>query len=76
MERWVYKTGVSGTVLSVPELAGKEINGRVYRDGKEYRLTTNDPSILQKEARWNKALGKLYFAFDFDNEQIDIPYES
>lgn len=81
MERWLYKTGIAGEVeLNVPEIAGKDIKGRLYRDGKEYKPSGNDgtdePDFTQKQFKYEKVLGKLFFAFEFGaGETIDIPYE-
>lgn len=80
MERWIYKTGIEGSYeLNVPEIAGREISGRIYRDGKEYRPSANNgtapPDPARKEFRYNINLGKIYFAFQLgDGEPVDIPY--
>lgn len=81
MELWLYKIGTPGqTILNVPEIAGHQIKGRVYRDGVEYRPTgnggTDDPSFMVKEFKYDIVLGKLTFAFEFYGEPIDIPYDS
>lgn len=80
MPKWIYKTGIEGEVnLSVPEIAGKDIAGRIYRDGTEYRPSgetrdgLSDP--VGKEFKYLKELGTLTFAYQFgEDEPIDIPY--
>lgn len=80
MSKWLYKTGIEGeTDLSVSEIAGKNISGRVYRDGIEYRPSGENQSGLSdpvgKQFKYVKALGALSFAYPFgEDEPIDIPY--
>lgn len=78
MEAWVYKTGITGSLaLTVSEISGKPINGRIYRSGFEYRPAQNEDGIpVGKEFSYNISLGRISFAFPFDeDENIDIPYE-
>lgn len=74
MEKWLYKTA-NGNIVNASEIAEKDINGRVYVDGIEYRLVTGELGYNKKQVLWNKALGKLFFSFSFFNSKVDIPYE-
>lgn len=80
MERWLYTTAGSGTtILSVPEIAGREISGRLYKDGIEFRPSANNgespPDPMRKEFRHEVNLGKIHFAYELFGEEIDIPYK-
>lgn len=80
MERWFYTTADSGTtILDVPEIAGREISGRLYKDGVEFRPSANNgqspPDPMRKEFRYEINLGKIHFAFELFGEDVDIPYK-
>lgn len=81
MVRWLYKNGTADSYsVSAPEIAGRAISGRIYRDGVEYRPSANGgtapPDPLRKEFRREINGTEIYFAFPLnDNEPIDIPYE-
>jgi hypothetical protein len=79
LETWYYTQGTNGeTEITISELANKEIKGRIYRSGKEFRPTQNEDNIpTDKEYFFESVLGKFFFAFPFDgSETLDIPYET
>lgn len=83
-DAWEYYTGngTEGFSITITNLIGKDISGRIYRDGIEYRPsgTDHDGSGTPhgKEFKYEKPLGRVSFDTSLPEialgEPIDIPY--
>lgn len=81
---WYYYDGIGGeySTGSIPILIGNRIDGRIYRDGTEYRpsgpLQDGTATPVGKQFKFDPLTGEIFFDTSLPaitaDEQIDLPY--
>ncbi len=72
---WTYHIAQTTSARQIiPEVAGKDLSGRIYIDSKEYRPKQGEFPI-DKEYNFVKETGEFDFPFEIEaGVKIDIPY--